>query len=245
MNGLQLFQNHELGVEIRVLKIDDEEWFFARDLVEALGYTKPHTDVVKNHVDDDEILRMNFTELVRLGISDVGRKGEVLVNESGMYSLVLYSQLPQAKRFKKWITSEVLPSIRKSGRYIISSQIDSYAIADPIARAKRWIEEEEVRVKQLMLLQSQAPKVEAYDRFMESDGTYTTTNACKMLNLNRTKVFEFLRSQNLVFKNRTEATALGIGRGLFKQVMKNNFPTMVITPKGIEFLIKHSDCLKK
>ena len=80
------------------------------------------------------------------------------------------------------------------------------------------------------------PKAIAYDKFMEADGTYTTTNACKMLGLSRKKVFEVLRDKGLVYKNKTEATQKAIDRGLFKQVLKNGYPTMVITPKGIDYI---------
>lgn len=79
-------------------------------------------------------------------------------------------------------------------------------------------------------------KIEAYDSFMEADGTYTTTNACKLLNLSPRKTFAWLRDKGLVFQNRTEATVKAIEMGIFKQIMKNNYSTMVITPAGIEYL---------
>ena len=118
----------------------------------------------------------------------------------------------------------------------IKQQKDSYMIDDPIERAKRWIEEQQE--KQLLAIQNEEmkPKALAYDKFMEADGTYTTTNACKMLGLKRNKVFEFLRENELVYKNKTEATQKAIDKGWFKQVLKNGYPTMVITPKGIDFL---------
>ena len=118
----------------------------------------------------------------------------------------------------------------------IKQQKDSYMTDDPIERAKRWIEEQQE--KQLLAIQNEEmkPKALAYDKFMEADGTYTTTNACKMLGLKRNKVFEFLRENELVYKNKTEATQKAIDKGWFKQVLKNGYPTMVITPKGIDFL---------
>ena len=96
---------------------------------------------------------------------------------------------------------------------------------------------EELVTKPLLdTIEEQKPKVYAYNEFMESDGTYTTTNACKMLGLKRSYVFAVLREKGYVFKNRTEATQKGIDKGYFKQIMKSGYSTMVITPKGIEFL---------
>lgn len=118
----------------------------------------------------------------------------------------------------------------------IKQQLDSYMITDPIERAKRWIEEQQE--KQLLVMQNEEmkPKALAYDKFMEADGTYTTTNACKMLGLSRKKVFESLREKGLVYKKKAEATQKAIDKGLFKQVLKNGYSTMVITPKGIDYL---------
>lgn len=114
---------------------------------------------------------------------------------------------------------------------------------DSVIAAKKLVE---IETRPLLnAIETQKPKVEAYNHFMNSDGTYTTTNACKMLGLNRDKVFEFLRSRKLVLDKKTEASARGIERGLFKQVMKGAYSTMMITPKGIEYLQKHSEELKK
>lgn len=118
----------------------------------------------------------------------------------------------------------------------IKQQKDSYMIDDPIERAKRWIEEQQEKQRLLIQNEEMKPKALAYDKFMEADGTYTTTNACKMLGLSRKKVFESLREKGLVYKKKAEATQKAIDKGLFKQVLKNGYSTMVITPKGIDYL---------
>lgn len=105
--------------------------------------------------------------------------------------------------------------------------------AQALLEAGRLALELEQKQKQIEVME---PKAIAYDKFMEADGTYTTTNACKMLGLKRNKVFEVLRDKGLVYKNKTEATQKAIDRGLFKQVLKNGYPTMVITPKGIDYI---------
>lgn len=108
MNDLQIFSNSEFG-NIRTVTIDGEPWFVGKDIAEALGYEKP-TDAVRKRVDDED-----------RGISKMetpsGIQNMTVINESGLYSLILSSKLPNAKKFKRWVTSEVLPAIRKTGHY--------------------------------------------------------------------------------------------------------------------------------
>lgn len=108
MNDLQIFSNSEFG-NIRTITIDGEPWFVGKDIAEALGYEKP-TDAVRKRVDEED-----------RGISKMetpsGTQNMVIINESGLYSLILSSKLPSSKKFKRWVTSEVLPAIRKSGHY--------------------------------------------------------------------------------------------------------------------------------
>lgn len=106
-NELQLFKFEDN--QIRVLKINNEPWFVGKDLANILGYSRT-ADAIKSHVDEED-----------KGVGKIqtpgGIQNVVLVNESGMFSLVLSSQLPNAKKFKHWVTSEVLPAIRKTGSY--------------------------------------------------------------------------------------------------------------------------------
>lgn len=108
MNNLQLF-NFE-GNEVRTLKIDDEPYFVGKDVTKILGY-KNSSKALSDHVDEEDKLN-NET------LSSLGQRGGWLVNESGLYSLILSSKMPNAKRFKHWVTSEVLPAIRKHGAYM-------------------------------------------------------------------------------------------------------------------------------
>ena len=109
MNETKTFQNAEFG-EIRTLTIDGEPWFVGKDVAAALGYTNPQK-ALRDHVDgEDKTVNESFTVHGTQGI---------LINESGLYSLILSSKLPSAKAFKRWVTSEVLPSIRKTGAYAV------------------------------------------------------------------------------------------------------------------------------
>ena len=107
MEGLQIFSNAEFG-DVRTLVLNNEPWFVGKDVAGVLGYSNPQK-AVRDHIDDDDkTLNESFTVN--------GTQGE-LINESGLYSLILSSKLPNAKAFKRWVTSEVLPSIRRTGAY--------------------------------------------------------------------------------------------------------------------------------
>ena len=116
MNELEIFKNEEFG-EIRTVVIENEPWFVGKDVAVALGY-KDTADSIKRHVDNEDKLTRCFTAS--------GQKREMIViNESGLYSLILSSKLPTAKKFKHWVTSEVLPTIRKHGAYATAETIES------------------------------------------------------------------------------------------------------------------------
>lgn len=115
MNSVQIFNNAEFG-EIRTVVIDDEPWFVAKDIAKSLGYKNTNQSVKDNTDSDDR------------GVSPVvtpsGMQNMVVINESGLYSLIFGSKLESAKKFKKWVTSEVLPSIRKQGSYQLPQTTD-------------------------------------------------------------------------------------------------------------------------
>lgn len=108
MNGILVFNNPDFG-DIRTVMINDETWFVGKDVAEALGY-KNTSDALKKHVAEEDKLTRHFT--------DSGQSREMyIINESGLYALIFGSKLPSARKFKHWVTSEVLPEIRKTGQY--------------------------------------------------------------------------------------------------------------------------------
>lgn len=109
MNEVQIFKNDEFG-EIRVVEREGEVWFVGKDIAIILGYTD-YYGALKKHVDEDD---KSICQNDRLSNAP---KGITIINESGLYSLILSSKLPTAKKFKRWVTSEVLPAIRKTGKY--------------------------------------------------------------------------------------------------------------------------------
>ena len=108
MSDLQLFQNPEFG-RVRIVEVDCEAWMVGKDVAEALGYSNPQK-AIRDHVDeDDKTVNESFT---------VNGTQGALINESGLYSLVLSSKLPNARKFRRWVTTEVLPTVRKHGAYM-------------------------------------------------------------------------------------------------------------------------------
>lgn len=116
VNDVLVFSNSEFG-NIRTVTVNGEPWFVGKDIAEALGYSNP-SKAVMNHVDDED------KQFLMCDIADsqngnvlTGQSKTAIINESGLYSLILSSKLPNAKKFKRWVTSEVLPAIRKTGHY--------------------------------------------------------------------------------------------------------------------------------
>ena len=130
--------------ELRTVEIDGEPWFVGKDVAAALGYNEPHK-AIQRHVDKDDGMKRPVTD-------STGRKQETwLINESGLYSLILSSKLPSAKEFKHWVTSEVLPSIRKNGAYIRNQENMTPAeiVARGLIAAQKIIEEREKEIVHL------------------------------------------------------------------------------------------------
>lgn len=115
-NNLQIFKNNDFG-EIRVIELNGEPWFVGKDVAETLGY-KDTSDALKRHVDDED---KGVGEIPTPG----GNQNMKIINESGLYSLILSSKLSTAKKFKHWVTRDVLPSIRKTGTYSTKSKDES------------------------------------------------------------------------------------------------------------------------
>jgi len=115
-NQIQVFENKEFG-KVRVMEKDGATWFVGKDVASILGYERP-TKAIQDHIDDEDKDKIPFQD-------SIGRmRNTPVINESGLYSLILSSKLPAAKTFKRWVTSEILPSVRKHGAYIKDRKLD-------------------------------------------------------------------------------------------------------------------------
>lgn len=163
MNELQIFNNEEFG-SVRTTIINGEPYFIGKDVATILGYSNPR-DAISKHVDDED---KGVAKCDTLG----GVQDLTVINESGMYSLVLSSKLPAAKKFKRWITSEVIPSIRKNGGYIAGQETmsDEELMAKAILVAQRKIEDQKRIIKsQLEIISEKDEIITTHERKIEED----------------------------------------------------------------------------
>lgn len=171
MNGLQIFNNEEFG-QIRTVTIDNEPWFVGKDVATALGY-KDTSDALKKHVLSEDKLTRRF--------ADSGQNREMyIINESGLYALIFGSKLDSAKRFKHWVTSEVLPSIRKHGMYAVDELVNNPELLIKVATE---LKEEREKNKELentvhemnKTIGELAPKANYVDVILKSKSTVLVT----------------------------------------------------------------------
>jgi len=163
-NQLQIFENEEFG-KVRVLEIDGVPWFVGRDVTVALGYENGSRDI-NRHVDAED--RQNY----RNGTSEINNRGVTIINESGLYALILSSKLPSAKLFKRWVTSTVLPSIRKHGAYITDEILEEAIKSQEFAfELLQKLQAEKGKTAALLdKVETLAPKARYYDIVLQSKG---------------------------------------------------------------------------
>ena len=178
MDNIKIFENPQFG-EIRTMTQDGEPWFVGKDVAELLGYVKPQ-NAIAAHVDDED-----KTLAPIQGGCSTGMQNTIIINESGLYSLILSSKLPTAREFKRWVTSEVLPSIRKTGGYITGQ--DELSDADLMAKAllvaQRQIEQREERINALETANKKLLPDAEYGRSLQSKHGITTTSIAKELGM--------------------------------------------------------------
>ena len=198
MSELQVFSNAEFG-SVRTTLVDGEPFFAGKDVAAILGY-RDTSDALKRHVDEEDKLTRCFT--------DSGQNREMyIINESGLYSLILHSQLPKAKQFKRWVTSEVLPIIRRHGMYAIDEILENPNLA---ITALTQLKEERKRRKELELttvIQNQQiaelrPKASYYDLILQNRNTVPVTQIAKDYGMSGRRFNELLHDLGIQYKFR-------------------------------------------
>lgn len=236
-NEIQKFENFLFG-QLRGMNIDGEAWLMATDVARRLGYTNPQK-AIRDHVDEeDKTLNESFT---------VNGTIPVLINESGLYSLILQSKLPRAREFKRWVTSEVLPQIRKTGGYIpLAAEDDEKTIlAKALKILNRTLQQKDE------LLEAQRPKVDFANAVTTGDGCILISELAKLLTRNgyptgRTRLFRWLRENGYIFKRSTEPIQRWVELGIFATsvtVIKTHHGTeermtTKVTGKGQEYFLR-------
>lgn len=197
-NKIKVFENKNFG-SVRTLTIDNEPYFVGKDVATNLGYVKSRNAIAK-YVDNDD--KKEAPIQGDLG----GTQTMIIINESGLYSLIFGSKLPKAKEFKRWVTSEVLPALRKTGTYSIQTKRDSYLIDNPAERARRWAEEYEEKVALETKIENDKPLVQFATHIQTSDDCIDMKAMAKIaakngVKIGRTRLFKFLREHKVLDKN--------------------------------------------
>lgn len=218
MNELQIFNSEEFG-EIRTVTVNDEVWFVAKDVCEALRHT--NTTVAMQMLEEDERTKLSL-----------GRAGETnCINESGLYTLIIKSNLPKAKKFRKWVTSEVIPSIRKNGGYIAGQETlsDEELMAKALLVANNKIAERDKIIEQMK------PKEIFADAVATSHTSILVGDLAKLIcqngyQIGQKRLFDWLRENNFLIKcgsSRNMPQQRFVEQGLF-EIKESN----LVNPDG-------------
>ena len=197
MNEIKVFDNPEFG-KVRTMEINGEPYFVGKDVAIILGYAKPE-NAIANHVDTED---KTLTPIQ--GGCSTGSQNTTIINESGLYSLILSSKLPKAKEFKRWVTSEVLPSIRKHGAYAVDELLN-----DPEFAIKTFtaLKEERERSKRLSeQIEADKPKVIFADSVSAAKSSILIGDLAKILkqngvNIGQNRLFEWFRQNGFLIKS--------------------------------------------
>lgn len=197
MNEIKTFENAEFG-SVRTIEIKGEPYFVGKDVAEILGYAKPE-NAIANHVDSED-----KTSTLIQGSGSNYKSKTIIINESGLYSLILGSKLPNAKKFKRWVTSEVLPTIRKHGMYAMDELIENPDLA---IEALTALKEERERRKQLEnKVEEDKPKVLFAKAVETAKTSILIGDFAKLLKQNgvdigQKRLFKYLRQNGYLIKN--------------------------------------------
>lgn len=249
------FSDDRFG-QLRTLTIDGDPWFIARDVCDALGLG--NVGQATSRLDDDE--RCSVT----LNDGTPGNPIKTAVNEPGLYSLVLSSRKAEARAFKRWVTHDVLPSIRRHGGYLTPEKVEEAILnPDTIIRLAQSLKDERARAAALeesvhaladendalvSEVHDMLPKVSIAEKLIECEGTYTVTEAARLLrqvdgSMSRRRLFERLRGDGMIEQRGNAATAKAVERGYLVNTCPSytapdgtrmiRAPYALVTPKGL------------
>ncbi|MDA1647548.1 MULTISPECIES: phage antirepressor KilAC domain-containing protein [unclassified Bacillus cereus group] len=242
MKQLQVFKNEEFG-QVRTVTQGEDVWFVAKDVADVLEFSDTHA--MTRHLDEDELMSVKLTGM---------NMKSTLMNESGLYSAILRSRKPQAKVFKKWVTSEVLPSIRKHGAYMTDKVLEQ-AVTNPdfaIGLLTKLKEEKEKLAAAQQQIVQQQPLVIFAEACMQSNESLKVSEVAKLaakhnIKIGQRQLFAKLREWNLMFKRSTEPTQSAVEKGYFEiaQGVKQKpsgesftWTTTYVTTKGQAYIIE-------
>lgn len=243
MNNIEIFKNAEFG-EVRTLTVDGEPYFVGKDVAEILGYADTF-GALKKHVDEED--KQNCQNS-----SFESPRGLTIINESGLYSLILSSKLPTAKKFKRWITAEVIPSIRKHGAYMTEQTIEQaltnpdflIQLATQLKTEKEKNKALEVKVSTLTVdNQIMQPKAEYFDELVDRNLLTNIRDTAKELKVKQKDFVNFLLEKKYLYRDKSgkllpyakhTVTGLFVLKEFINDKTGFSSTQTLITPKGKE-----------
>lgn len=260
-NSLKIFESEQFG-KIRTVMRDGEPWFVGRDVAEALGYSNTK-DAINTHVQEDDralLLRSEiatFENHILKSVlpatyvrAEIPNRGLTIINESGIYALIFGSRLPKAQEFKHWVTSEVLPSIRKHGAYMAPETIKKVLLnPDTIIRLATALKEEQQKTAKLTAENAELkPKAAFADTVSNSTGALNMSQMAKLLHnkhidMGRNRLMNFLRNEKILMQDNLPYQQY-IERGYFKVIESvvgnEQYPmtktSTLVLPAGQQFI---------
>ena len=230
INNLQFFKNEELG-EIRTVDVGGEVYFIGKDIAIALGYTK-YRNALSRHVDEEDKIYINLNQFYMNeenntfdkpprnravdkengDVNTFSNNDTIIINESGLYSLILSSKLSNAKKFKRWVTSEVLPAIRATGGYIGGAETlsEKELLSKALEIAYKTIGKKEEESNRLLIQNSRLmvenqrmqPKAEYFDELVDRNLLLSFRDTAKLLNIKCKKFIDFLIDKKYIYRDK-------------------------------------------
>jgi anti-repressor protein len=249
MNDLTLFEYS--GTAVRVVMIDGEPWFVAADVCRVLEHTNPSVAVRMLEVEDVRVLPRS--EALNFGLATTDLRAQFLnvISEPGLYTLIMRSNVPAAKPFRRWVTSEVLPSIRKTGQYAVAEPAP--ALPSYTEALRQLADSLDAQESQRQELAAAAPKVDFFDRYVDAAGNYKIGDVAKVLaipGLGQNRLFQILREEAVLISGGRSHNApfqrhVNVGRFVVK-VTSYDKPdgsagtsmTTYATAKGLDYIRK-------
>lgn len=244
MSDIKIFENKNFGA-IRVIEKDGESWFVGKDVAEVLGYTNARKAII-DHVDEED-----KTDGVTIRDSIGREQNPICINESGLYSLILSSKLESAKKFKHWVTFEVLPSIHKHGAYMTPETLEAAILnPDTMIRLCQALKDEQDRNRQLEAVNSaltvdkaiMQPKADYFDELVDRNLLTNFRETAKQLGIKQRQFVDWLLEHKYVYRDKKGKLMPYAGKGddlfeikeCFNEKTEWSGTQTLITPKGRE-----------
>lgn len=243
MSNLQEFVNQDFG-KLRTTLRDGEPWFVAKDICDALDV---RTDTVRTILDDDEVEKINLNTNT-IGVGGHGGRSPLIVSEAGLYALILKSRKPNARVFRRWVTHEVLPQIRQTGGYVaedresefVEKYFPSFKDETKLSMVQDLLKTNKKYKAQIKSLQ---PKAEAYKDLMTAEGYVNFIDLASVVEIGRTKLLDFLRSEKVLTKQSQFNVPYGrfTKNGYFATIHEKGRDGKIgtvtmVSPRGIDYI---------